>query len=436
MTDYSGLTGNVILPSNPSYDYLRRDFNLYYSYFPKAIVYVDDTADVINAVNWARCNNINIRSRCGGHSYESFSVANNSLVVDVRNLVKFELDRKNNLVTIGSGYKLGDLYRDLAASGYQFTGGSCFNVGVSGYVTGGGLGFSQRLYGLSSDNLVQLKLINAYGEEVIANDKVNSDLFWACRGAGQNNFGVFTEFTFKVYPVDKVTLINIVWEKNKRMDLLEVYQKVTRNLNNAITLKYDATADECYIKGISYAPLEYTKHEIRDILNIEDKTRNVIEYVPFIEASVYFGDGGTANAFKDIGIYVFKPFTKKAMETIFNYLDSCPSRYGDVVFGLLEMGGKIKENKEVNSCFAYRNALFIIQVETALTDICTDSEEILWVESFINALKPYACGRYINYQDIFINNYLEAYYGKNVARLECIKNKYNPTSLFDYPQGL
>jgi FAD/FMN-containing dehydrogenase len=42
-------------------------------------------------------------------------------------------------------------------------------------------------YGLVIDNLLQVEMVLASGEQVIASETENEDLFWAVRGAGQVN---------------------------------------------------------------------------------------------------------------------------------------------------------------------------------------------------------------------------------------------------------
>ena len=50
------------------------------------------------------------------------------------------------------------------------------------------------------DNILELEVVLASGEVVTANDSTNQDLFWACRGGG-GNFGVVTQFVFRIHPV-------------------------------------------------------------------------------------------------------------------------------------------------------------------------------------------------------------------------------------------
>jgi len=49
-----GLTGTVITKEDKSYNIVRRTANLYFSYYPKVIVYPNNITDVVNAVNWSR----------------------------------------------------------------------------------------------------------------------------------------------------------------------------------------------------------------------------------------------------------------------------------------------------------------------------------------------------------------------------------------------
>ncbi|KAJ8133194.1 hypothetical protein O1611_g427 [Lasiodiplodia mahajangana] len=83
--------------------------------------------------------------------------------------------------------------------GLVATTGSCTCVGMMGPGLGGGHGRYQGLYGLISDNLVNLNVVLADGTAIRINQSSHPDLWWAMQGAG-HNFGIVTSFELKLHP--------------------------------------------------------------------------------------------------------------------------------------------------------------------------------------------------------------------------------------------
>ena len=179
----------VITPSSTLYYYARVDRNTRIEIFPKKIAYCTNVHDIQNCIQYAKDHKIPFSMRSGRHSYENYSLSK-GLVLDVSNLRDITYDAKTKLVHVGAGLRLIDIYTFLwDEAKVSIPGGSCPTVGIAGITTGGGFGFFGRQHGLLSDNLVELEIVLANGKRAIANDTCNSDLFYACRGAGLGNFG-------------------------------------------------------------------------------------------------------------------------------------------------------------------------------------------------------------------------------------------------------
>lgn len=435
-----GLTGLVITKADKSYDLVRRDKNLYFSYYPRVIVYPNNITDVVNAVNWARNLGLNIRCRSGGHNYESFSVGNDVVVIDVSNLLDFEIDINKGYVRIGSGYSQEQLYSKIAKYGFAFVGGSCGSVGVTGITLGGGVGYLQREYGLVCDNLVEIQIVDAFGRVITANLYENQDLFAALRGAGSNNFGVVVALTFKVHHVDKVIVMTAQWPKKNRCEVIQAFQNVGEHLDNRYTLKISMTKDTIRLYGVG---LRSTAKEMEKALNVLLKVSNKMNYTKkhitfkeYLQRNKDFMS--TPKGFKITGLLAYSPLGKEPCQIMFDYLDNSPPIQPTIDIGFLLLGGKIAENEGLPSAYPHREAKVLIQIdaEWIIEYSMYANDTVKWVNNLRKSLLPYAGFGYLNYCDINIPNYLYNYFDNNVSWLEAVKEKYDPCNLFYYPQGI
>lgn len=88
----------------------------------------------------------------------------------------------------------------------------------------GGLGHLTRGYGLTIDNLLAVDVVLADGSFVTATAHQHDDLIWAVRGGG-GNFGVVTNFTFRLNPVSTVIAGPTLWELDNARDVMRFYRE-------------------------------------------------------------------------------------------------------------------------------------------------------------------------------------------------------------------
>jgi len=67
------------------------------------------------------------------------------------------------------------------------------------------MGWLARHFGLACDNVARFEVVSANGEILHASQSQNPDLFRGLRGGG-GNFGIVTEFEFRLHPADTADL--------------------------------------------------------------------------------------------------------------------------------------------------------------------------------------------------------------------------------------
>ena len=148
--------------------------------------------------------------RSGGHSTAGFSV-NNGMVIDVGRLNDVVVDPRARLAFVGAGADIGRINAKLDLYGLHVPLGSCHDVGIAGYMQGGGYGFTSRQFGMNCDNVVEVLVMLANGKIVVANQQQNRDLFWAIRGGTGGNFGVLLQITYRLNEIGEVWGFGIKW---------------------------------------------------------------------------------------------------------------------------------------------------------------------------------------------------------------------------------
>lgn len=441
------LTGKVVLPGNQDYNAARTNYNKRFSKFPLAIVFCQQIQDVINAIKWARRHEVPFRVRSGRHNYEAFSLVNGGIIIDVSGLNSVCVDLAKGEALVGTGIRLLPLYRALWKDGVTIPCGDCPSVGIGGITLGGGFGMLTRLMGMTCDNLLALTMVNADGQIIHANEEINSDLLWACRGGGGGNFGVLTSYTFKVHPIFKVGYFKITWDWDAAIEVMEAWQNWAPFVDNRLTSVlrvYNRQANQVVADGQFVGPEKELRHLIQPLLTAAQPIKIDVVTVPFIQAALINADLLTPDGkpqkrqewgnFKNTGAYVYSKLPTEALCTIIKFLQASPSRRNYLEFQAL--AGVVKEVPPDATAYFHRQALFVLQYLALWDDDSEADENIRWVESFRRKMLDDVVGDYVNFPDICIKNWQEAYYGTNLARLRQVKSKYDPQNIFHFPQSI
>ena len=228
----------IIYPWNDDYDKLRYNVNRRFVVFPWAIALCKSTKEVSILVEWCYKREIPIIARSGSHCFENFSLID-GMIIDQSKRIDLQVIEKDNIAIVESGCLLGPTQLELSKYNLALVSGTCGNNGISGLTLGGGIGLLVRKYGLTSDNLLEAEVVLYDGKVIRVNCKEHNDLFWALRGAGNCNYGIITEFVFKVYKIPIVTIFDLIFPYNQMKQVIDVWQKWAPFTNENLTSELD-----------------------------------------------------------------------------------------------------------------------------------------------------------------------------------------------------
>ncbi|GAA2789568.1 FAD-binding oxidoreductase [Saccharopolyspora taberi] len=193
----SKVRGEVLLAGDDGYDDQRSGWNLTIEHRPAVIVVAESADDVAHAVRYAAAEGLPVGVQSTGHGVSV--PAEGALLINTRKLTELSVDPVARTAKLGAGLRWADVLPATAEHGLAPLCGSSDQVGVMGYLTGGGLPVTGRTFGFSASHVRELELITADGVQRTLSPTSNPDLFWAVRG-GKSNFGVVVSATIDLVP--------------------------------------------------------------------------------------------------------------------------------------------------------------------------------------------------------------------------------------------
>src|SRR3954470_9568528 len=207
--ELTGFAGTALRPGDPAYDDARAVFNGLVDSRPAMIARCNSTADVAAAVRYARTNGMTVSVYGGGHGVTGSAVAEGSMCVDLRPMKGADVDPAGRTVRAAGGLTWGELDAATQVHGLAVTGGRVTHTGVAGLTLGSGSGWIERKCGATCDNIIRMEVVTADGRILRASADENPELFWGLKGGG-GNFGVVTEFEFRLHPLGPIIYAGLV----------------------------------------------------------------------------------------------------------------------------------------------------------------------------------------------------------------------------------
>ena len=224
----------VIQPVHGGYDSARAAWNLAADLRPAGVVHARSAAEVRDAVAFARDLGLRVAPQTTGHLATALPPLDDALLVKTDLGREVQVDPAALRARVCAGAEWEDVVVAAAEHGLAVMHGSSPNVGVVGYLLGGGLSFYARRHGLASDHVLAIELVTSDGVLRRVDRDHDPDLFWALRGGG-GNFGVVTAIEVGLLPYAEVFSGTTFWPAAEAGAVLQAWSAWTETVPDTVT---------------------------------------------------------------------------------------------------------------------------------------------------------------------------------------------------------
>jgi FAD/FMN-containing dehydrogenase len=445
----AAVKGAVLLPGDEGYGEARTVWNGDIDRRPAVIVRCAGPDDVAAALRYGQDAGLEVAVRGGGHGYWGAAIAEGGLVVDLSPLDHVTVDPEARRARVGGGAKLGQLDAATQEHGLAVPAGTVSHTGIGGLTLGGGWGWFSRMHGFTIDNLESAQVVLADGRCVTASATEHPDLFWALRGGG-GNYGVVTEFEFRLHPVGPVVPFAMLFvEQDRAAHALRAARDVVSGLDRTVS---PGIACIC----APPAPFVPPEHHFAPVVALiligfgdpEEHAAavaaaraalqplfEVVDPIPYVALQQMLDDGvpwGIRSYAK--GLYL-DDLPDSAIDALAAQLPRKRSPQSEVLILPLG-GGAISDVADDDTAFGGSRSLrYVVAIECMATDEESFVHDRQWVRDIWDAMRPAAVhdGAYVNLNAEFAGDSLRNTYGAaKFDRLRTIKAQYDPTNVFQH----
>jgi FAD/FMN-containing dehydrogenase len=438
-SDFSGV---VLAPDESGYDEARRIHNGLIDKHPRLIARCLNTADIVDAVKFAREEDLEISVKGGGHNPAGRSVTDGGLMIDLSFMKGIHVDPAARKVRAQGGVTWAEFNRATALHGLAVTGGAISSTGIAGLTLGGGLGWLMSSYGMAVDNVTSMELVTAEGEVLTLSEDENPDLFWACRGGG-GNFGVVSSFEYQLHPLSMVTGGLIAHPFPAAGDVLRFYRDFTADVGDDLTV-FAGLVHAPDGSGMKLSALlvchvgtpEEAERDLEPLKTFGEPAMVEVGPMPYPVINTLLDEGFPSGALNYWKSSFLENITDEYIDTVTDKFAACPSPMGGIV--IEHFHGLVTRVDPTATAFPHRDRSYNNLIIGQWVDPADTEENTLWVKDTYNSLEPFfSSSRYVNYLDDDEQaDAVPKAYGVVYDRLVEVKRRYDPDNVFHLNQNI
>ena len=434
-------SGHVLEPGDRSYEEARRIHNGLIDKHPALIARCQNTADVVDAVNFGRDHGMEVSVRGGGHNVAGRAVTEGGLMIDLAPMKGIYVDPTRGTARAQGGVTWREYNRATHVHGLATTGGMVSTTGIAGLTLGAGLGWLMGKYGMAIDNLMAVELVTADGQAHTITEESDPDLFWGLRGGG-GNFGVAASLEYRAHPVSTVLGGLVAYPLADAVRVLGVLRAVVDELPDEFIVAAglvpapDGSGEKIVVVGVCHCgEIEQAKRDVQALRSAATPLLDIIDPMPYPVLNTLLDDAYPRGARSYWKSAFFKEFDDEAVEVMTAAFQKAPSAMSNFI--LEHFHGAVTRVGPTETAYPHRQPGYNLIVISEWLDPTEDEVNIAWARETFDALAPYmADANYVNYLGHDEGDRVRAAYGPNWERLVHVKRRVDPDNFFRLNQNI
>jgi len=442
------VTGQIVVPGDPDYEDARRVYNFMIDNRPAAIVRCANVSDVRATVAYARERGADLAIRGGGHSVPGYGTGDGAIVADLSAMSQVVIDPEHRTARVGGGATWAAFNDAAAVHGLATTGGIVSTTGVGGLTLGGGIGYLSRANGLTCDSLISAEVVLADGQFVTASETSESELFWALRGGG-GNFGVVTEFEFRLHPIGEIYCGLMFFEPADAAAIFRYFREFIADAprqyggypawHQAPPLPFipqDRVGEPfCVVVSCWTGDHGEGDRVIGTFREVATPAAELVGPMPYPAINTLFDElvpRGLQNYWKTVFV---DELTDEAIAAHVEHGPRVPAPSSGM--HLYPINGACHDVPADATAFGNRSASYACNIIGIWPDPADNAANTQWVRDYYAALTPHSrAGGYTNFSSADDEQRAKDNYGTAYGRLEQAKRRYDPDNVLHLNQNI
>jgi FAD/FMN-containing dehydrogenase len=365
-------------------------------------------------------------------------------------MYQVRVDPEARTARVGGGALWAELDAVTTQHGLAVTGGRVSDTGVAGLALGSGSGWLERMFGFTCESMISAEVVTAAGEVVRASQTENPDLFWGLRGGG-GNFGVVTEFEFRLHPVGPLLTAGLLlWPRAQSGEVIRFYRDYMASAPDEVggAVAFLTGPPAPFVPpdlqgqpavGVVYCyvgPLDAGEEHARALRGFGSPAVDMIGPMPYTALQQMLDPGFPHGVREYFKVDSLRSLPDESIDTLVAVAEELPAPFGQLI--LCPLGGAVSRSATADIALSFVDAPWLYFCLSMWMDPDQDERNAAWARRLAASVRDIGVGTTAaNFVAEDEADRLRASYGEQkYLRLAELKRRWDPDNLFRLNQNI